>query len=63
MAPWYLFDSTIREVGSINVALGHSPLEAIDKRLSEEKTQIDCFNGSYIQGISNIKYQDYSKIY
>ena len=37
MASWCLFDSTIKEVGSTNVALGHSPLEAIGKKLGEER--------------------------
>lgn len=30
--PWYLFDSIIRECGSINVALGHSPSKLTSKK-------------------------------
>ena len=37
MAFWYLFDSTIREVGSINIALGYSLLNITGKRLDKEK--------------------------
>ena len=52
-APWCLFDSTTREVGYTNVALGYSPLEATDKKLGEEKAQFNCFDGFYIQGFGN----------
>ena len=56
-----LFDSTTREDGSINIVLGHSPLEAIGKGLGEEEAQFDCFDGSYIQGFGNAWHQDYGK--
>ena len=40
-APWYLFDSTTRKVGSTNVALGHLPLGVTDKRLGEKEALFD----------------------
>ena len=36
-APWCLFDSTRREVGSTGIALGHSSLKATGERLGEKK--------------------------
>ena len=48
MASWCLFDSTTREVGSTNIVLRHSPLEATGKRLDEEKAPFNCFDGSCI---------------
>ena len=60
-APWCLFDSTTREIGSTNVVLAHLPLEAIGKELDEEEAQFSCFDGSYIRGFSNAWYQSYGK--
>ena len=51
----------MREVGSTNIALGYSPLEATGKGLSKEETQFDCFNGSCIWGFGNARHQNYSK--
>ena len=59
---WCLFNFTIREVDSTNIALGHSPSKATSKKLDEEKVQFDCFNRSYIQGFNNIWHQSYGKI-
>ena len=53
MAPWYLFDSIIREVGNTNIALGHSPLKATGKEFCEEEAQFDYFNESCIQSFGN----------
>ena len=55
-AAWYLFDFTTREVGSTNVILKYSPLEATSKKLDEIKAQFDYFDGSYIWGFSNARY-------
>ena len=60
-APWCLFNSTIREVDSTNIALGYSLLEATGKGLDEEKTQFNCFDGFYIRGFGNTKHQGYGK--
>ena len=60
-APWCLFDSITREVGSTNVALGHSPSEATGERLGEEEAQFDCFDGSCIRGFGNARHQGYGK--
>ena len=60
-ALWYLFDSTTREVGSTNVDLGHSLLEATGKRLDEEEAQFDCFDRSCIRGFGNVWHQGYGK--
>ena len=60
-APWCLFDSTIREVGSINVALRYSPLEATGEGHGEEEAQFDCFDGSCIWGFGNARHQGYGK--
>ena len=46
MALWYLFDSTTREVGSINIVLGFSLLEAISKRVGEKNALFDYFDKS-----------------
>ena len=62
MALWYLFDFTIKEVDSINIALGHSPLEVTGKRLDKEEAQFDCFDRSCIQAFDNVCHQGYSKI-
>ena len=61
-APWCLFDFTIKEVGSTDVALRHLPSEATGKKLGEEEAQINCFDKSYIRGFGNIRHQDYGKI-
>ena len=37
MLLYYLFDFIIREVNSINITLGYSPLEAISKNLIRKK--------------------------
>ena len=57
-APWYLFDSTTREVGSTNVALGHLPLGITDERLGEEETLFNCFDGSWIRDFGNAWWRD-----
>ena len=61
MAPWYLFDSIIRIVDSINVALRHSLSKATGEGLGEKKAHFNYFDGSYIRGFGNAQYQDYSK--
>ena len=61
MALWYLFDSTTREVGSTNVALGHLPSEATDKEFGKEEALFNCFNGSWIQDFGDAQYQGYGK--
>ena len=53
MALWYLFDSTIREVGSTNIALGYLPSEVTGKRLDKKEAQFDCFDKSCIRGFGN----------
>ena len=53
MAFWYLFDSTSREFDSTNVALGHSLLEVIGKRLDKEEVYFDYFDRSCIRGFGN----------
>ena len=57
MASWSLFNSTTREVGSTDVALGHSPSEATDKGLGEEEALFDCFDGSWIQDFGGTWHQ------
>ena len=52
-APWYLLNSSIKEVGYINVALGYLQLEATSEKLSKEKTLLDCWDRSQIQGFGN----------
>ena len=51
----------MREVGSTNVALGYSLLEATGKRLSEEEAPFDCFDGSWIQDFGNTRHQGYDE--
>ena len=53
MAAWYLFDLTIREVGSINITLEHLLLEAIGKIFGKKKTQFNCFDQSCIWDFGN----------
>ena len=60
-APWCLFDSTTREVGSTDVALGHSPLEATGEGLGEEEAQFNCFDGFCIRGFGDARHQGYGK--
>ena len=45
--------STTREVGSIDVALGHSSLGATGEGLNEKEALLDCFDGSWIQDFGN----------
>ena len=54
MAPECLFDSTMRKVSSINIALRYSPLEATGKRLDKEKAHFNCFDGSCIRSFGNV---------
>ena len=53
MTPWYLFDSSIREAGYIDVALGHLLLEATNKGFSEEKALLNYWDKSWIRGFGN----------
>ena len=62
MAPWYLFDSTTREVSSINVTLGHLLLKVTSKRFGKEEAYFDYFDRSYIRGFGNAQHQGYGKI-
>ena len=39
---WCLFDSSTREAGCKNVALGYSPLEATSEELSKEESLLNC---------------------
>ena len=41
-----LINSTMREIGYTNIALGYLPLEAAGKKINEEETLLNCFNGS-----------------
>ena len=43
----------MREIGSSDVALGHSPLEATGKRFGEEKALFNYVDRSWIQDIGN----------
>ena len=36
--------STMKEVNSTNIALGHSPLGTTGKRLNEKEALLDCFD-------------------
>ena len=54
MAPWCLFDSSMREASCINVALGHSLSKATSERLSKKEALLDCWDGSWIQGFGNV---------
>ena len=51
----------MREISSTNIALEHSPLEVTGKRLSEEESQFNCFDKSYIRSFDNAWHQGYSK--
>ena len=59
MALWYLFDSTMRKVANINIALKYLLLEVIGERLGEEEVQFDCFDGLCIWGFGNTWHQNY----
>ena len=61
MAPWYLFDSTIREVDNTKVALRHSLLEITGKKLGKKEDQFDCFDRFCIWNFGNIWHQGYDK--
>ena len=54
MAFWYLFDFSIKEAGCINIALGHSLLEATCDGFSKEKTLFNCLDRSWIWGFGNV---------
>ena len=45
--------SAMKEVGSTNVVLGHSPSRATGKGLNEEEALLDCFDGSWIRDFGN----------
>ena len=53
IAPWYLFNSFTREAGCINIALGHSSLEATSEEFNKGKVLFDWWNGSWIRGFGN----------
>ena len=53
MAFLYLFNSIIREVGSINITLGHLLFEVTSEKLGEKEAQFNCFDGSCIWGFGN----------
>ena len=61
MAPWYLFNSTTKEISNIDIALGHSSLDAIDKKLDKKEAQFNCFDGFCIRGFDNARHQNYNK--
>ena len=61
MVSWYLFDSTIREVDSTNIALEYLLLEITGKRLGKEEAQFGYFNRYYIWGFGNARHQGYGK--
>ena len=52
MAPWCPFNSTIKEVGSTNIALGYLPSKAIGKKLYKE-VLFDCFDKFLIWDFGN----------
>ena len=52
-APWYQFDSSIREAGCIDVALGHLLLKTTSEGLSKEEVLFDCWDRSWIRGFGN----------
>ena len=43
-APWYLFDSTTKKVGSTNIALEYLLLEATGKKLGKKEALFNCFD-------------------
>ena len=53
MTPWCLFDSSTKEAGYINIALGYLLLEATCEKLSKEEVLLDCWDRSWIQGLGN----------
>ena len=48
MAPWYLFDSIISKIDSINIILRYLPLKVIGKKLGKEEAHFNYFNRSCI---------------
>ena len=56
MAPWYLFDFTIKKVNNTDIALRYLLLEATGKKLDEEEAQFDYFDGSCIWGFGNVRH-------
>ena len=48
MTTWRLFNFITKEVGSINIALGHLLLKTISKKLDKKKAQFDYFDGFII---------------
>ena len=60
-ALWCLFDSSTREAGSTDVALGHSPSEATSEGLGEEEALLDCWDVSWIRGFGDARHQGYGK--
>ena len=52
-ALWYLFDSSTRKAGCIDVALGHSLSEATYEGLGKEEVLLDCWDGSWIRGFGD----------
>ena len=53
MAPWYLFDSTIRDVNNINITLGHLLWETTCKKLGEKEALFDYVDGFWIWDFGN----------
>ena len=43
----------MREAGCIDVALGHSPLEATSEKPSKKKALLNCWDGSWIRGFGD----------
>ena len=41
ITPWYLFDSSIKEAGCIDIILGHLLLKVISKGLNKEEALFD----------------------
>ena len=53
-APWCLFDSSTRKAGCMDLALGHSPLEATCEGLGKEEALLNCWAKSWIRGFGNV---------
>ena len=60
-APWCLFNSITKEVGSTNIALRYLLLKATSKKLDKKEVYFDCFDRSYIWGFGNIQHQSHGK--
>ena len=56
-----LFNSTIKEGDSTDIALGHSLIEITSKKLGKKEAQFNYFDRSYIWGFGNVWHQDYGK--